>query len=460
MSQETPSREQWNSRLGFILAATGSAIGLGNIWKFPFVTGEYGGAAFVLVYLICIVVVGFPVMLIEFSMGRHTQRNPVGAYATIAGRKSVWIWAGGLGVLAGFVILSYYSVVAGWCLAYIVKAFSGSFSTYAQPAHAGHAFETFVGQTGWVLFYHFTFMVLCVAIVTRGIRSGIEKASRLLMPTLLLILLLLVIRGLLLPGAGAGLKYLFQPDFSKLSGEAVLVALGHAFFTLSLGMGAMITYGSHIPKRDDLIGSTILVMLLDTGIALLAGIAIFTSVFAYDLDPQGGPGLIFHVLPVVFGKMPMGTLFAVLFFVLLSIAALTSGISLLEVVTSYVVDEKGWDRKIATLVFGGVIFLLGIPSALSFGVWADIKLGEWTLFDFFDYVSFKYMLPLGGFLSILFVLNSWKVNHFLDELKEGSKWTLVRLVNCVLVLVATLIVVVFLSELGFFAWLFGKPQAA
>jgi NSS family neurotransmitter:Na+ symporter len=382
-------------------------------------------------------------MLIEFGIGRHTQRNPVGAYASIAGRRSLWPLAGGLGVLAGFVILSYYSVVAGWCLGYVVQSLSGRFATFSSPEEAGLAFDAFAGNPGLALFYHFIFMLLCVLVVVKGVRSGIERASRILMPTLLAILVLLVFRGLTLPGSGKGVEFLFQADFSKLTGDAILVALGHAFFTLSLGMGAMITYGSYLSKKDDLMSSATMVVLLDTGIALMAGLAIFTAVFAYGLDPAAGPGLIFHVLPAIFGQMPGGTFFAVLFFLLLSIAALTSGISLLEVVIAYLVDEKGWTRARATWLIGAIIFLLGIPSALSFGPWSHIRIGEWTLFDFFDYVSFKYMLPLGGLLAILFVLFRWRAAQFILELKRGSRWWLpppagvavLLVVACVLVII-------------------------
>lgn len=449
MTHETP-REHWGSRLGFILAAAGSAIGLGNVWKFPFITGLYGGAAFVLVYLVCILLIGVPVMLIEFAIGRKTQRNPVGAYRAIGGRKSLWVWAGGLGVIAGFVILSYYSVVAGWCLGYVLKSIGGGFAAFDDPAEAGEAFAAFAGNPSQAIFAHLAFMLTCILVVAQGVRSGIEKASRVLMPTLLVILFMLVFRGLTLEGSGAGVEFLFRADLSKLSGDAILVALGHAFFTLSLGMGAMITYGSYLSRHDNLLSSAFWVIILDTGIALLAGIAIFTAVFAFGLAPDSGPGLIFHVLPVVFGHMPGGAFFAFLFFVLLSIAAITSGVSLLEVVIAYFVDEKGWQRQRATWIMGGIIFLIGVPSALSFGPWSGIKIGEWSLFDFFDYMSFKYMLPLGGLLSILFVLSRWTVSGFLEELRRGSRWWLPSrgLGNAALAIAAVLVVITFVAGLA------------
>jgi NSS family neurotransmitter:Na+ symporter len=449
---QQPSREHWGSRIGFILAAAGSAIGLGNVWKFPFITGLYGGAAFVMVYLVCILLIGAPVMLIEFAIGRKTQRNPVGAYEAIAGERSLWTWVGGLGVLAGFIILSYYSVVAGWCLGYVIKSIGGAFSAFNDPAEAGEVFERFAGSPSQAVFSHAVFMLICIIVVAQGVKSGIEKAARVLMPTLLAILVLLVFRGLTLEGSGKGVEFLFRADFSKLTGDAILVALGHAFFTLSLGMGAMITYGSYLSRQDNLVSSAVWVLVLDTGIALMAGLAIFSAVFAYGLDPAAGEGLIFHVLPVVFGQMPGGAFFAFLFFVLLSIAAVTSGISLLEVVIAYLVDEKGWKRPKATWVFGTVILVLGIPSALSFGPLADVKIGNWTFFQLFDYVSFKYILPLGGLLSILFVLGRWKVVEFLAELRRGSSWWLpgLFLARLALGIAAVLMVITFI------AGLFGK----
>ncbi len=441
------ARAHWGSRLGFILAAAGSAVGLGNIWKFPFIAGESGGAAFVLIYLVCILLIGVPVLLIEFALGRRSERNPVGAYASVAGPTRFWPLAGGMGVLCGFIILSYYSVVAGWCMGYVVKAVANQFSTFGTADDAALAFGTFAGNPVVAIFYHALFMVLCIVVVAQGVRGGIERWSRILMPTLVLILIALVARGVSLPGAEAGLRFLFAPDFSKISPDVVLVALGHAFFTLSIGMGAMITYGSYLNRDDDLVASGIVVAFLDTAIALIAGVAIFSAVFAYGFDPAAGPGLIFHVLPVVFGQMPGGVFFASLFFVLLSIAALTSGISLLEVVTSYMVDEKGWSRPRAAWTLGLAILALGIPSALSAGPMADFRIGPYNWFDFFDYLSFKYLLPLGGLLSITFVLGRWGVESLLAELGEGSKMRLPSpaLSGWWLVLSAILVVMTFVA---------------
>ncbi|MBC8203961.1 sodium-dependent transporter [bacterium] len=413
-------REHWGSRTGFILAAAGSAIGLGNIWKFPFITGMYGGAAFVLAYLICIALVGFPVMLIEFAIGRRTQRNPVGAFKALA-PGTPWFMVGGLGVVAVFVILSYYSVVAGWTLGYIFAAISGAFHNLAEPSQAKDYFENFGADPFKTIICHLFFMALVSFVVIKGVKKGIEKWSKILMPLLLVILVVLMIRGLTLPGAEDGVNFLVKPDFSKLNGNTILVALGHAFFTLSLGMGAMITYGSYLSRKENLLSSAVIIVFLDTFIALMAGIAIFTAVFAHGLAPDGGPALIFHVLPTVFPHIPGGYFFGILFFLLLFIAAITSGISLLEVVIAYFTDEKGWSRKTAVIVFGGLVFLVGVPSALSTGPLADWKIFfGMTFFDFMDYMSFKYMLPLGGFLMCIFVGYYWGAKEFIDEIKSGN----------------------------------------
>ena len=420
MANQKGIREHWASSVGFVMAAAGSAIGLGNIWKFPFITGMYGGAAFVLFYLVSILLIGLPVMLIEFSIGRRTQLNPVGAFRTLAPTGPFFL-IGALGVLAGFVILSYYSVVAGWTLAYIYKALVGGFAGFSSPDVAGQAFAAYAGNPFWPILTHLCFMALCVLVVMKGVRGGIERWNRILMPTLFIIIILLVLRGVTLHGSQQGLTFLFTPDFSKLNGNAMLVAMGHAFFTLSLGMGAMLTYGSYLSQDENLVKNSLWIIVADTGVALLAGVAIFTAVFAMGFKPDVGSGLVFHVLPAIFAVMPGGWIVGVLFFLLLSIAALTSAISLLEVVTAYFVDQRGWPRKRAAVVFGGVIFLLGVPSALSFGILNGIRVfGKWTLFDFFDYLSFKYLLPLGGLLMVLFTIFRWKPKNLLDELRRGG----------------------------------------
>lgn len=584
------TRENWGSSIGFVLAAAGSAVGLGNIWKFPYITGENGGGAFVLVYLLCIAVIGLPVMLCEITLGRKTQRNPVGAFNQLCPSSSLsaqllgsglvltglcllaferwgfgifililgaavfkWSWrvVGVMGVLAGFVILSFYSVVAGWTIGYTLRSATGSMTTdpaaqkpeilarmllddiQAAPEHtiadikadkdldlgektaaiaqagqvaatsyirqnmdlelavpdealtrrqfrriavqqlaesaggaalldhlverndgletrlgedgtvvkeytrsfrtavAGTVFGSLMDNPSWAIAFHFIFMLLCIGIVCLGVKGGIERASKILMPVLLMLLFVLIIRGVTLSGAAKGVSFYLSPDFTKLSAEGVLLALGHAFFSLSLGMGAMITYGSYVNKEQNLFLSALSVTGLDTLIALMAGLAIFPAVFAMGFDPGAGPGLVFVILPAVFDQMQFGMFWSALFFLLLFVAALTSGISLLEVVTAYFVDERKWSRKLAACVFGGIIFGLGCLAAISVGDWERI---QWlqaifikffggvkgSFFDVLDNLASNWMLPLGGLFISLFVGWIWGTKKAVDEIRHGS----------------------------------------
>ncbi|MBM3326892.1 MAG: sodium-dependent transporter [Calditrichaeota bacterium] len=457
MEGEYIPREHWGSRTAFIMAAGGSAIGLGNIWKFPYITGVYGGAAFVMWYLFSILMIGLPVMLIEYAIGRRTQRSPVGAFKALAPGTFYWL-IGAMGVLAGFIILSYYSVIAGWTLAYIFKALFGGFAGFHSPEVARQAFEAYATHPIRPLLTHAVFMFLVILIVYQGVKKGIERWNSILMPLLAVIVIVLAVRGITLKGVEAhlsalnGLKFLFAPDFTKLTGNGMLVAMGHAFFTLSLGMGAMLTYGSYLSERENLIKSALWVIVMDTAFALLAGVAIFTTVFALGFQPGSGPGLIFNVLPAIFAVMPGGGIMGVLFFLLLSIAALTSAISLLEVVTAYFVEQRGWVRHRAAVVWGIAIFLLGVPPALSFGVLGNIKLLGMTLFDLFDYLSFKYMLPLGGLFMVLFTIIRWKPVSLLQELRKGG--SALRISNGAAL--ALLIVSALFVAITFIAGLFGK----
>jgi NSS family neurotransmitter:Na+ symporter len=404
----TMGRGNWATSIGFILAATGSAIGLGNIWKFPYITGDYGGGAFVLVYLVCVLVVGLPLMLAELIIGRRAQQNPVGAFQKLHREGSPWQLVGWLGVASGFVILSYYSVVAGWALAYIFKAIAG-FQGTAEAIQS--EFGELVTSPGQSIFYHTIFMAICIGIVICGIKRGIERWSKILMPALFAILLGLACYGLFsTEGGSKALAFLFKPDFSKLGAEGVLSALGHAFFTLSLGMGAMITYGSYMKRGSNLVRDAITISFLDTVVALVAGIAIFSMVFHFGMEPGQSVGLIFKTLPVLFKDI--GPWISVPFFVLLTFAAVTSGISLLEVVVSYFVDRRGWSRIAATLVLGAGIYVLGIFSAVS--AWSVPFSGK-GFFDFFDDFSTNYMLPIGGLFTCLFIAWVMKDKDRADE---------------------------------------------
>lgn len=413
------ARGTWGTRLGFILAASGSAIGLGNIWKFPYITGVYGGGAFVLVYLLSVVIVGLPLMIAELMIGRRSKKNPVGAFKALHHRRTPWQLTGWLGVLSGFVILSFYSVVAGWAMAYILKSIVG-FSGTAEQIQS--EFGALVAHPSASILWHSIFMVLCIGIVIGGVQRGIERWSKILMPTLFLILMGLMTYGLFFTHGGMkALDFLFKPDFHKLSAEAALSALGHAFFTLSLGMGAMLTYGSYMRHDESITRDAITVSVLDTVIALIAGVAIYSMVFNYDMDPAAGPGLIFQTLPVLFAKI--GPLVSVPFFVLLTFAALTSGISLLEVVVAYFVDERGWKRTKATLILGGAIWAFGLLSAIA-AITVPFRGREQTFFDIFDFVSTNYMLPIGGLLTCLFA--AWVMKRS-DKIAEfGSKGPLFK----------------------------------
>ncbi|HNQ04692.1 MAG TPA: sodium-dependent transporter [Thiobacillaceae bacterium] len=401
----------WSSRLGFVLAATGSAVGLGNIWKFPYMTGQSGGAAFVLVYLLCVTFIGVPILVAEWMLGRRGQRNPVHTMARLArqhGHGRQWALVGGMGVLAAFLILSFYSVIGGWALAYIGKAALGGFDGLDKLAIAGD-FERFLARPMDLLRWHTLFMALTVGVVALGVSTGIERASRLMMPALALILLVLVGYGMSTGSFLAGLRFLFAPDWSRLDAQVLLAALGHAFFTLSLGMGVMMAYGSYLGREVDLLRTARTVVFLDTLFALCAGMAIFPIVFAHGLDPASGPGLVFVTLPLAFGHMAGGVPVGTLFFLLLGFAALTSSISLLEPVVELLEERTPLGRATATVTAGLGSWALGIAALLSFSLWSGVRLFDLNIFDLLDYVTSKLMLPLAGLGAIVFV--AWKLDQ-------------------------------------------------
>ena len=394
----------WSSRLAFILAATGSAVGLGNIWKFPYITGENGGGAFVIVYLLCVLLIGIPIMIAETMLGRRSQRNPIETMELLteeAGADKNWHYLGWMGVVAGLLILSYYSVIAGWASAYVLKAFTGSFFD-ADAAQIRQLFDEFIASPIQLIFWHSAFMLATMLIVVRGVNKGLEKAVQYLMPTLFILLFLLVAYAMTTDSYFQGLKFLFIPDFSKLTSGSVLTAMGHAFFTLSLGMGAIMVYGSYLPKNISIAKTTLLIAGADTVVALLAGIAIFPIVFANNLQPDSGPGLIFQTLPIAFGAMTGGWLMGISFFVMLVIAALTSSISLVEPAVAWLVENKNFSRQKACLWTGLSTWLLGIGSIFSFNVWANVKLFDRSIFQLLDYLTANLMLPIGGFSIAIF----------------------------------------------------------
>ena len=412
-------REQWGSRLGFILAASGSAVGLGNIWKYPHMAGENGGGAFTIVYLICILIVGLPIVIAEFVLGRKTQLSPVGAFEKIS-PKSNWKWVGMLGVASAFVILSFYGVVGGWTLKYTLISLTGGFTKLAgNPDMSGSLFNSFITGSLAPVIWQIIFMAFTIFVIVQGVKGGIEKWTKIMMPAILVILIMLMIRGLTLPNGMQALDFLFKPKFEDLTASSIVLALGHSFFTLSLGMGTMITYGSYLRRDQNLLSSALWIILLDTLIAMMAGVAIFATVFAMGADPGAGPGLIFVVLPTIFPKIAGGAVWGTLFFFLLFMAALTSAISILEVITAYFIDEKGWTRKKATIIFGSVITTVGAFCSLSMGSFNITSFLDMSFFDVMDYLSSKYMLPIGGMLTGVFVLYQWGIPNFIADMVIG-----------------------------------------
>ncbi|MCF6251864.1 MAG: sodium-dependent transporter [Methylococcaceae bacterium] len=409
---------EWSSRFAYILAATGSAVGLGNIWKFPYITGENGGGAFVLVYLGCVLAVGIPIMIAETMMGRRGRQSPINTLSTLSTEASVnknWHYLGWMGVIAGVLILSYYSVIAGWASAYVFKAIFGGFSSDAMQVKA--SFDELIASPLQLIFWHTAFMIATMSVVMRGVRGGLEKAVQLLMPSLFVLLIILV--GYAMTTGEAyfqGLSFLFSPDFSEIDSDAVLTAMGHAFFTLGLGMGAIMVYGSYLPSGVSIAKTTLFIAGADTIVALLAGIAIFPLVFANGLEPGSGPGLIFQTLPIAFGNMTGGWLFGVLFFVLLVFAALTSSISLVEPVVAWMVENRGFTRVKASVISGIAIWVIGVGVALSFNIWSEFKIFDKTIFNFLDDLTAKVMLPVGGFCIAIFAGWMMQQKHVKDEL--------------------------------------------
>ena len=408
----TNNRANFGTKLGVILASAGSAVGLGNIWRFPYMTGEYGGAAFILTYLGCVLLFGAPIMMAEFLIGRRSRSNTARAYQKLA-PGTPWRWVGRMGVLAGFLILSYYSVVAGWTLEYIVDAAVGNFADKG-PAEFVQFYNSFVSNPWLPVVWTIVFLVGTHLIIVKGVEKGIERSSKVMMPALFVLLLILAVCAILLPGSGRGIEFLLKPDFSKVDGSVLLAAMGQAFFSLSLGMGCLYTYASYFKSDTNLPRTAFSVAIIDTAVAILAGVIIFPAAFAVGIQPDSGPGLLFVTLPNVFqqafGNVPfIAALLAVMFYILLALAALTSTISLHEVVTAYLHEEFNLSRgKAARMVTGGCI-VLGTLCSLSLGLGRDYTLFGMTLFDLFDFVTAKLMLPLGGFFIALFT--GW----FLDK---------------------------------------------
>ncbi len=428
---------QWASKLGFIMATAGAAIGLGNLWKFPYLMGRNGGFPFLAADLFFIVILGLPVMITEMSLGRKTRHDPVQAYGDIDPHARI---VGIFGVLAAFIILSYYSVIGGWIIKYIVS--------YGTTMAAPVDFDGFIGSSEPIL-WHLVFMAITTGVCYFGI-GGIEKASKIMMPLLFVLLLVIIGRSVTLPGAGKGLEFMFTPDFSKFSLNSISGALGQVFYSLSLCMGITITYGSYLGEKENIPRSCLSVAGLDTLIAVLAGIAIFPAVFAFNLEPGQGPGLIFGTLPKVFSAIAGGEIFACLFFILVFFAAVTSAIALLEVSVSFAIDTMRLPRKKATLIIGTAIFILGIPSALSFGALGQVQILNYSVFDFVGMLTDNILLPFGGITMCYYVGWKWHPEYLVDEIeRDGLTFKVKKLwIICIRYLTPVLVGIVTLT--GFY----------
>lgn len=394
-------RDSFGSRIGVIMAAAGSAVGLGNIWRFPYVLGENGGGAFLIIYLVIVFGIGIPVMMSELVIGRRTQRNPVGAFRMLSSRRP-WYLVGMMGIVAAFMILAFYTAVAGWTLEYIYQILIGGIKGRSS-AELTVMFDAFRSESLRPALWFTIFLLATAGIVLGGVRKGIEKSTKVLMPLLFILLIFMCVKALTLPGAGKGIEFLFRPDFSKITGTTVLMALGQAFFSLSIGMGTLITYGSYIPKDNNLARTAVQVSMIDLLIAVLAGLAIFPAVFAFGISPSSGEALTFIVLPGIFQQMTGGMIFAFMFFFLLAIAALTSTISVLEVIVAYFSEQLNMSRRKAIIIATASMFILGIAASLSWGMMKDVKLFHLNIFDLFNYTTANILLPLGGLLIVAFL---------------------------------------------------------
>ncbi|MBQ2918549.1 MAG: sodium-dependent transporter [Bacteroidales bacterium] len=412
------SRDNFGSRFGALVAMAGSAVGLGNLWRFPYLVGENGGAAFIIVYILLSFLICLPIFISEFVIGRRSQKNAYAAFRDLSG-GSAWRWVGLFTIIVPLVVLSYYSVIGGWSVEYLLKSVTFAFESASQSAMST-MFSDFVSSTWGPLLVHTGFLLVTTLIVVVGIKDGIEKFSKVMMPMLFFMVLAIAIYSMTLPGAKAGLDYLFNPDFSKITGKACAAALGQAFFSLSLGFGTIMTYASYVDKKENILFQSTATAVSDLMFALIAGMAIMPAVFAFGLNPQSGPGLVFETLPFVFGQMPAGGFVAILFFLALLVAALTSSISMLEVAVAYLVEEKGFSRIWACVVLFVVCWVVGAVCSLSFGPLSDVKIGGGNIFDFFDNLSSNILMTLGSLLTVLFVGWRLKKTDVYDEFTNGG----------------------------------------
>lgn len=413
-------RENFGNRFGVLVAMAGSAIGLGNLWRFPYMVGEYGGAAFIFVYIICFFLLCLPILIAEVTVGRRSQTNAFRAFHRLA-PGSRWNLVGILMVATPIIVVSYYSVIGGWSIEYFIKACSLDFSAGADiETGFGDMFNGFITSVWSPVIYHTVYLLVTAAVVAVGVKSGIERFGKIMMPLLFVIMIVIAVRSATLPGAGSGLEWLFKPDFSKIDASVCAAALGQGFFSLSVGFGIMLTYGSYISKKENIGISSFYTAVSDLVFALIASCAIMPAVFVFGLDPREGPGLVFETLPFIFSNMPLGGVISILFFLALIVAALTSSISLFEVGVAYLMEERRMSRKKSSVIIFAVTWLLGILCSLSFGPLSGLKLFGNTLFNFFDKFSANYLMPFGALLIVLFVGWRMKKDDVRDEFTNGG----------------------------------------
>jgi len=417
--QQGKKRDGFTSAIGVIAATLGSAVGLGNIWKFPSITGQNGGAAFIIIYLLSTLLVGLPVMISEQMLGRKARKDAISTLRDLSPKKQPWWLVGAAGVLAAFLIMAFYTEVAGWVFAYIFKSAAGGFLS-TDPAVTSQAFMNLVVNPMQSLIWQWVVLVMIGAILMLGVSKGIESTTKKLMPVLFVILVAICVRSLTLEGAGEGLRFLLQPDFAKVTWTTVLVAMGLAFFKLSTGMGTMITYGSYFRDEQDIPATATKVMLADLLVSMLAGIAIFPAVFAFGFEPDAGPSLLFITIPAVFASMPFGNVFMVLFFILAGIAATGAMLSLLEVPVAFINEKLNISRPVATVATVVLLAVIGSTAALSNSTLAEVKLFGLTFFDLFDYTTSNILLPVGGLLIAIFVGWVWGKEKITDALTNAG----------------------------------------
>lgn len=447
--------EGWKSRFGFVITALGSAVGLVNIWRFPYVTAQYGGAAFLLIYFVFLLLIGYPVLLSELLIGRTAQTGPGSAFRLIEAPKRGFFSGCGKGVMiTGLLVASFYSVVAGWILGYFVRTLTSGLSGMTTLNEAQQSFTEHLANPLWCVGYHIFFMILSTCVLYGGVRRGLERSNKIMMPLLFLLLLYLVVRGLGLPHAQLAFRFLFTPNWSLVTPMAVLTALGHAFFTLSLGQGTMITYGGYLDDRENIPRLALPIVAFDTLISIMAGVAILAIVFSAEEQPVGGMGLLFSALPSAFSLMPGGAILAPLFFFLVILAALTSQSSALEPMINYLTDQRGWRRHPAVLATSGAALLLGIPSALSFSLWSDVLLLNQNIFGIISFLCMDILIPLGGLVAVLFVGWFWGFKKAYPYLRGETParlihdgWLRVYLGSCILVIAPLLILVILITNL-------------